>query len=111
MKRITSLIALIGFFIWSTANANVVPEGYSTYIESSTAQIATKHNGQAVYIENSNPDNKIYIDVTVDDAVFWFSDGSYIQIDTTNERITQVGQLRPRTGDRKRDAYHISVLG
>lgn len=111
MKRITSLIAIFGFFIWSTANANVVPEGYSTYIESSTAQIATKHNGQAVYIENSNPDNKIYIDVTVDDAVFWFSDGSYIQIDTTNERITQVGQLRPRTGDRKRDTYHISVLG
>lgn len=111
MKGILFLIGIICFLICSTASANVAPDGYSTYIESSDAQIATKHNGQAVYIENSTPDNKIYIDVTVQDAVFWFSDGSYIQIDPINEKITQVGRLRPRTGDRKRDTYHISVLG
>ncbi|MBZ9611620.1 hypothetical protein [Rheinheimera maricola] len=96
MKGILFLIGIICFSICLSAGANVVPDGYSTYIESSDAQIATKHNGQAVYIENSSPDNKIFIDVTADDAVFWFSDGSYIQIDPANERITQAGRLRPR---------------
>lgn len=110
MKKIVQLIGVM-FFICPTVSASVVPEGYSTFIESSAAQIVTKHNGQAIYIENSNPQNKIFIDTTTEEVIFWFSDASYIKINPVNQMITQLGRHRPRLGNAQMDTYHISVIG